>query len=134
MQQTFFLKNQNRFILPAIGWLILSTVLLTLPASAFPKEKWYTQIPMFDKWVHIGMFCIMAGLLCWGIYKKKTFPLKLKYDFVFMGVLCLIYGIAMEFVQRYLIPNRSFDMGDIIADGAGAAAGVLYSFKRYIKK
>jgi len=134
LQQTFFLKNKNRFILPAIGWLILSTVLLTLPASAFPKEKWYTQIPMFDKWVHIGMFCIMAGLLCWGIYKKKTFPRKLENDFVIMGVLCLIYGIAMEFVQRYFIPNRSFDMGDIIADGAGATAGVLYSFKRYVKK
>jgi VanZ family protein len=89
---------------------------------------------MFDKWVHIGMFCIMAVLLCWGIYKKKQSPEKLKYNFVAMGALCLIYGIAMEFVQRYLIPNRSFDMGDIIADGLGAAAGVLYSVKRYTKK
>ena len=40
----------------------------------------------------------------------------------------------IEFVQKSWIPNRSFDIGDIIADGAGAAAGVIYSFKRYIKK
>lgn len=88
---------------------------------------------MFDKWVHIGLFGVMAVLLCWGIGKKKK-SAKLKHDFIRMGVFCLIYGIAMEFVQRYLIPNRSFDIGDIIADGAGAAAGVVYSIKMYIKK
>ncbi|MGZ5220061.1 MAG: VanZ family protein [Chitinophagaceae bacterium] len=125
--------NQSRFFLPAIGWVILSTVLMTLPASAFPREKWYTQIPMFDKWVHLGLFGVMAVLLCWGVYKEKK-SRKLKQDFIRMGVICLIYGITMEFVQRFLIPNRSFDIGDIIADGAGAAGGVVYSVKAYIKK
>jgi hypothetical protein len=40
----------------------------------------------------------------------------------------------MELVQRYFIPNRSFDGGDIIADGVGSAAGLVYSLKRYVKK
>ena len=46
----------------------------------------------------------------------------------------LIYGIGMEFVQRYLINNRSFDEGDIVADAVGCALGVFFSRKRFIKK
>ena len=50
------------------------------------------------------------------------------------GIICLCYGIMIEYIQRYFIPNRSFDVGDIIADGVGSLAGVIFSFKRYIKK
>ena len=133
MQQIFFLKNQNRFFLPAIGWLFVSIVLLTLPGSAFPDEDWLDKL-WFDKWVHIGMFGIMVVLSCWGLSKRENFSKKLKRHFILIGILCLIYGIAMEFIQKYWVPNRSFDMGDIIADGVGAATGVVFSLKRYIKK
>ena len=54
--------------------------------------------------------------------------------FILIGILCLSYGIAIEYIQLYWVPHRSFDLGDIIADAAGAAAGVLYSIKKYIKK
>ena len=40
----------------------------------------------------------------------------------------------MEFIQKYFIPNRSFDVGDIIADGVGSAIGLLISLKLFIKK
>ena len=135
MQQIFFLKTQNRFVLPGIGWLVFTTILLTLPMPAFPKQGWFIKIPMLDKWVHIGLFIIMAVLFCWSFYKKKN-PVsgKMKQNFITIGLCCLVYGIMMEFVQKYYVPNRSFDAGDIIADGAGAALGVVYSIRRYIKK
>jgi VanZ family protein len=129
-----FLKSQNRFLLPALGWLILCTVLFTLPASAFPSEKWYTKIPMFDKWVHIGLISILSFLFCWGLYKGKNSSEKNKRNFILTGIICLCYGIMIEFIQRYFIPNRSFDIGDIIADGVGSLTGVIFSLKRYIKK
>jgi len=50
-----------------------------------------------------------------------------------IAVYFLIYGIAMELVQKYFIPNRSFDLKDILADGLGCAVGLLIS-RRYIKK
>jgi len=50
-----------------------------------------------------------------------------------IAVYFLIYGIAMELVQKYFIPNRSFDLKDILADGLGCAIGLLVS-RRYIKK
>jgi VanZ family protein len=121
-------------LIPAVAWLIICTILLTLPASAFPSEKWYMKIPMFDKWVHIGIFCILSFLFCWGLFKIGIFTDSLKRNFVQTGISCLLYGIVMELVQRYFIPNRSFDPGDVIADGVGSLAGVLYSFKAYIKK
>ncbi len=127
------MRNKNHFFFPSIVCLIVSTILLTLPGSAFPKENWFNKI-WFDKWIHIGMFSIIVVSICWGVYKKKNISKKLKAYFILIGVVCLGYGIAMEFVQKYWIPNRSFDMGDIIADGIGATTGVLFSLKRYIKK
>ena len=76
----------------------------------------------------------MTVLFCWGSVKQEKGSKKINRHFILIGILCLICGIMIEFVQKSWIPNRSFDIGDIIADGAGAAAGVIYSFKRYIKK
>ena len=44
-----------------------------------------------------------------------------------------LYGIAMEFVQKYFIPFRSFDFGDIIADGIGCVAGYYFSVKKFLQ-
>jgi VanZ family protein len=43
----------------------------------------------------------------------------------------IVYGIAMEIVQKYFIPFRSFDLGDIIADGIGCVAGYFFAIKRF---
>ena len=117
---------------PLVLWFIISTVLLTLPGSAFPQENWLGKI-WFDKWVHIGMFAIMTFLGCWAIHKKYMGLKKLRQSFFIIGLSCLCYGIVMEFVQKYCVANRSFDGGDIIADGIGCVVGILYSHKRYIK-
>ena len=128
------LKKIKPSFIPLIFWFVISTILLTLPGSAFPQENWLGKI-WFDKWVHIGMFAIMTFLGCWGtIPKKKWVDLrKLRQSFLIIGLSCLCYGIIMEFIQKYFIPNRSFDGGDIIADAVGCTIGFLYSAKRYIK-
>jgi VanZ family protein len=105
---------------------MLSTILLTLPGTKLPKEDWLDKI-WFDKWVHIGMFAVMTWLWCWGIIRRS------KKIFYVIAVVCLLYGIIMEFVQHWMIDNRSFDGGDIIADAAGCMIGLLFSLRRYIK-
>ena len=89
---------------------------------------------MWDKWIHIGLFSILSFLFCWGILKVKGAGHNLKKNFIQIAICCLLYGILMELVQRYFIPNRSFDNGDIIADGVGAAAGLIYILRRHVKK
>jgi VanZ family protein len=120
------------FFFPVL-WLIISIVLLTLPGTAFPKENWLDKI-WFDKWVHIGMFAIMVTLWCWASQKIYSVDSSLRKVFIWIGLAGLAYGAGMEFIQRYLIPYRSFDIGDIIADGIGCAIGVIFSMKRYLKK
>lgn len=119
------------FFIPAIGWIILCTILLTLPGSSFPKEDWLDKI-WFDKWVHIGLFAAIVVTWCWGVFKNGSEnPAK---HFLQITLLAIIYGIAMEFVQKYLVVNRSFDMADIIADAVGAYVGYLFSRKVLVKK
>ncbi|MBI5859078.1 MAG: VanZ family protein [Sphingobacteriales bacterium] len=127
------MKKINPSPIPAIIWFIVTHVLLTLPGSAFPKENWLDKI-YADKLIHTGLFAILSILCCWAILKRNISTDKLKIIFIRIGLICLAYGIGMEFVQKYWVANRSFDPGDIVADGVGSGIGVLFSFKRYIKK
>lgn len=80
------------------------------------------------------MFAILVILWSWAMLKKNLAGTRLMTLFIWIGLLSLVYGIGMEFVQKYCINNRSFDVGDIIADAVGCTMGVLFSAKRYIKK
>ena len=126
------LKKLKPSFIPFICWFIISTILLSIPGSAFPQDNWLGKI-WFDKWVHIGMFAIMTFLACWAISKKKWVDLrKLQQSFLIIGLSCLCYGVIMEFVQKYFVVNRSFDNGDIVADAIGCTVGFLYSSRKYI--
>lgn len=123
----------HRSTLAILAWLILCTILLTLPGSSFPSENWMGDIGL-DKWIHIFLFGVMAFLACWTIFKSSKKPGKNRLYFIVAGLLCIAYGVIMEYVQKYYVPNRSFDVGDIIADSVGSVIGTVYSIRRYIKK
>jgi VanZ family protein len=124
------LKRIKPTVIPGILWLIVITFLLILPGSSFPKQDWFSKI-WFDKWVHIGFFAVLVFLWCWSFTK---FPAKKLFNlFVITALLGLAYGIGMEFIQKYFIVNRSFDLGDIIADAIGSGIGFIFSWYRYIK-
>ncbi len=123
--------NRYRVYIPGISWIIICTVLLTLPGSSFPTEDWLDKI-WFDKWVHIGLFAVIVVSWCWGIHKDKNLTVTGMY--VWVMLLAILYGTGMEFVQKYLVVNRSFDSGDIIADAVGALLGYMYCRRVFIKK
>jgi len=127
------LKSPKTALILPIGWLIVSTFLLTIPGSAFPKDNWLDKL-WVDKWVHIAMFAIMVWLWCAAMPALGVSEARLLRTFILLTLGWFAYGIGMEFVQKYLVANRSFDIGDIIADGTGAVAGFFYSRKQYIKK
>ncbi|HUM98322.1 MAG TPA: VanZ family protein [Chitinophagaceae bacterium] len=117
---------------PGIFWLFISFILLTIPGSAFSKENWLDKI-WADKWIHIFLFGILTWLWCYAFYKNISTAKLLSY-FVFTTLFCIFYGTAMEFVQKYCVANRSFDVGDIIADSVGAITGFGFSYIKYLKK
>lgn len=119
--------------LPTVLYFVLSLVLLTIPGSDLPEVGFFSSIPYFDKWVHIGMFAIFTYLLGAAIYKSFQQDRKL---LLWAAVAGVVYGIAMEFVQKYWIPNRSFDFGDIAADTVGCLLGywgLLIRFRSSLK-
>lgn len=106
----------------AVGWTLLIIVLMCLPGETLPGKGFFS-IPHLDKVVHLILF---AGLfLFWSIStwyavtapatKAKIFPAVLGWT--------IFFGIAMEFVQLFFVPNRSFDGWDILFDSLGAGLG-----------
>lgn len=51
-----------------------------------------------------------------------------------IALCALVYGIAMEFVQKYFVSNRSYDNWDIVVDGMGAFAAFFVLRKRILKE
>ena len=117
-----------RFI-PAIGWFMLSLFLLCLPGSTIPKYPWLAHIQA-DKLIHFVLFFVLCFLFCLPYKLSLQTSVERKKRFLVILICCIIYGTAMEFVQKYWIPNRSFEAGDIIADSLGAFVAYLYCIRK----
>lgn len=122
-----------RYYLPAMGWIILILFLCTLPGSAIPGMSVFDKLHV-DKIVHFVLFGGTVLLLAYGYYKQKGAISGLAL--FSLVVVVTLYGLAIEFIQKYLVANRSFDMYDLLADGLGAVAGALVFLwvgKRFLK-
>ena len=110
---------------PAIVWLILSSIAFCLPGKALPQNDWFAIIQL-DKWIHVGLFSVMILLWCLPLFHKPALQLTMAKLSIWISITFFGYGIMMEFVQHYFISNRSFDIGDIAADGAGCLLGLFF--------
>lgn len=106
---------------------------MCLPGQVFPKENWLSKI-YFDKIVHVGMFAGLVFFWCGFIKKNEKIFTAMQQIFVWIALGGCVYGIVMEFVQKYFIPNRSFDIVDILADTIGSIAGLVVATKLFAKK
>ncbi len=102
----------------AICWLLIITILFMIPGSALPRETFLTRM-RFDLWVHTGFFAALFFL--W----RSSMETVHGNVYIRMLVPGLIYAVAIEIVQHYFIPNRSFDVLDIVADMTGGVIGLL---------
>ena len=126
------MKKNVSTIVFAVIWLLLVTSLLCIPGTRLPKITWEDKV-WLDKWVHIFLFMILVILWSKAYSHKKNIRRDSRKIFFQIMITGFFYGIAMELVQKYFIPFRSFDPGDIIADGIGCAAGYFFSIKKLLK-
>ncbi len=117
---------------PGILFFLISLFLLTLPGNSMPKVGWF-NFPQSDKLIHYCLFFLLCSLFAIPIKYKTN---SKQAGIIWLCVVCLLgigYGIAIEFVQKWWIPNRSFEALDIVADATGATAAFGYCYLRLFK-
>jgi VanZ family protein len=117
---------------PGILFFLISISLLTLPGETMPYVGWF-NFPQRDKFIHYCLFFTLCSLFAIPVkYRTST----KQAGIVWLAIVCLIgigYGVAIEFVQKWWIPNRSFEALDIVADATGAVAAFGYCYMRFIR-
>jgi hypothetical protein len=96
-------------VLPAVAALLLQLVILYSPSGGG-----VAPFPNFDKLVHCAVFALpvllalLAGLPRWPVV-----------------LVLALHAPGSELVQWTLLPNRTGDPWDVVADLVGVALGVL---------
>ncbi len=80
----------------------------------------------------------MFGLLCF-LFHFPAWKSSLQNGarqrwFWLVSIVTIAYGTGMEFVQRELIVNRSFEEADILADAVGALGALALSQTLFLRK
>lgn len=110
----------------AIVWALIILV-LTLTSGATGANLDYQYL---DKVVHLLMFSILSLLLTIGYTKQYTYR-YLRFNAGKSAVLTAGgYGIILELIQA-ILPARSFELSDIMANFIGAIIGYLMFYLIY---
>ena len=121
-----FVRRISAHLYVPVGWTLLTIILLCLPGSAIPTVGMY-GLKNLDKFIHFVFFGFLA--MSWAINFSFRSPIQWKKWIIIFCLFSISLGIALEFVQLYFIPNRDFDVWDIVADSLGAIlfSAVLYN-------
>lgn len=110
-------------------WLIAEIIfifyMLTLPGSTLPKVNYWGQ----DKIIHIILFGSLMYAALYHFDQMENSFVKTTRARVYTMIVCILYGIGMEFYQKYFVPSRGFEVSDMLAD----AVGVILSLPLYQK-
>lgn len=108
-----------KHFLPGIAWFLIVGFLVFMPGSEVPEVSWLDKIPHFDKLVHIGIFGGLTFLFCLPYFKPKM-PFQQKVNhFIRVSLAAIVWGFAVELIQKFFVPGRSFDLVDWAADTVG---------------
>ena len=111
-----------KFHLLTIVWAVVIAILTLSPGRAVPDVPFW-NIPHFDKIVHAGIFGMLSFLMARGTIRQYAGQ-KIKKAFVISFFVAIGYGLIIEYLQR-LVPGRSFELSDLMANTAGAVLGLI---------
>ena len=118
--------------IPGIAWFFLVLILMCLPGDDLPKTNDWMAAIYFDKWVHIGLFSMLAFLFMMPVCKSEL-TLKSKWHIVIkIALAASVWGITTEFIQKFFIVGRAFDLLDWAADSVGILLALLVNKKLFI--
>lgn len=117
---------------PGIAWFFVICFLVFLPGKDVPEIDWLGKMQI-DKLIHAGMFGSLIFLFCLPFFKVEI-SLKRKINYLIRICLAaIVWGITIEFIQKYFIPGRSFELLDWAADSTGVIIAFFFCKKIFIK-
>ena len=127
------LERLTRNSYPGLLCGIIIMVLTGIPGSCLPHVK---PIIGLDKVVHLFMYATFAFLCLWG-YRKQFISNGKAYQkraLLLAVVISIFYGGLTEMLQEYLVPGRTGDGFDFLADSIGTLLGVTVFYLFYRRK
>lgn len=107
------------FFVPAILYYTLIFILSSL------QVKGEVSLPFFDKGLHLVEFAILGFLLSLGFFLGFGFSVRVKSVFILTSGILL--GCLDE-LHQYFVPERSFEVLDMVADSIGIFVGLIVFF------
>ncbi len=131
-QPTRFKKSHIKKFIPGIAWFFLVLILICLPGSDIPTvDTWLNEI-YFDKWVHFGLFAVLTFLFIYPFTKLALSQKEKNNTAIKIAIAACIWALTTEFIQKYFIPDRSFDLLDWLADSLGVITAYIFCKKKYL--
>jgi len=122
----------KRFI-PGMAWFFLILVLICLPGSTIPPvDTWLNDI-YFDKWVHAGLFGMLTLLFIYPVSRLALSTGTKRNIAIKMVLAACTWGLTTEFIQKFFIPGRSFDLYDLAADSFGILTAYTWCRIKYLR-
>jgi VanZ family protein len=114
--------------------LILYWIILFIGTS-MPSDNLSSFLEFGDKVKHFTAYLILAFLLGLNLhFQEKWKGVAVNY-LIYTFIICTTYGVLDE-LHQILVPNRSAEFLDWVADLLGSTTGLFFSyvFLKFIKK
>jgi VanZ family protein len=103
--------NKRQSLTLAVFWTVLIFIGCSRPGKDLPKLNLFDN---FDKVVHFTFFFLF--FFFWFFVSNKS---TLQRSFLILFI-SFLYGLGIEYYQKYCVSGRSFDVWDVLADTLGA--------------
>ena len=117
------MTNSFKTLVWVIFEFVLIFILLSMPSSGEPGTGWISyllELPFADKVIHILLFGSLALSLFFHFEQYSNISFQSTRTKALSLIVCILFGIGMEFYQKYFVPSRGFELGDMLADAIGA--------------
>jgi len=117
------MTNSFKTLVWVIFEFVLIFILLSMPSSGEPGKGWVSYIldlPFADKVIHVGLFGSLALSIFFHFEQYSNISFKSTRTKALSLIVCILFGIGMEFYQKYFVPSRGFEVADMLADAIGA--------------
>ena len=120
----------RHILLPVFVGFLIFTVTCLISSDDVPQLP---PVLAWDKVAHFGMFFVLSAVSLFDYYRLHSSRPRMS-RWVFWGfILPVIYGAAIELMQKYFFSSRSAELADFLADLLGSLTAWLIALFLYKK-